>query len=82
MDTKAGQAQFYCRTGGVKVNSIENEIKKYVRITLAKVEAKYSQEYLPKHISVGTEFYTSQLADTKDNFDALEIKSTYPEWNP
>lgn len=68
----ANQALHHCRTQGIKANSVENKIKKYVRIDLSKIEIRYTVEDLPRLVGVAENFHISQLEHTKINFELLD----------
>jgi hypothetical protein len=68
----ANQVLHYCRISSVSSKSVENKIKKYVKIDPLGVEAKYSIVDLPKLLGVDDAFDISQLEGTKTEFDALD----------
>lgn len=68
----ANKALHYCRTKRVRSGSVENQIKKYVKVTLDLVEARYDERDLTSLVGLPEDVLISQLAETEAEFEALD----------
>lgn len=67
----ANQTLHYCRIKGLRSGSVENKIRKYVKVTLESVTQQYDVGDLPTLVGLPEEEGTDGLSGTSAQFDAL-----------
>ena len=73
----ANRALHYCRVNRIYSGNVEDDIKKYVNISLTGVKAKYNEDDLHKLVGFPKEKSISCLSETSNNFDKLDPRNDW-----